>query len=33
MKYYALFKFNDDGLIANLEERCNLADMSKQLDK
>ncbi|TRZ82635.1 MAG: nuclear transport factor 2 family protein [Sediminibacterium sp.] len=32
MKYYAIFKFNDAGLITNLEERCNLADMSKQLD-
>jgi hypothetical protein len=33
MKYYALFKFNDAGLITNLEERCNLADLNKQLDK
>jgi|APCry1669189241_1035207.scaffolds.fasta_scaffold59148_2 hypothetical protein len=33
MKYYAVFKFNDAGLITNLEERCNLADLSKQLDK
>ena len=32
MKYYAIFKFNDAGLITNLEERCNLVDMSKQLD-
>jgi hypothetical protein len=32
MKYYAIFKFNDAGLITNLEERCNLADMGKQLD-
>ena len=33
MKYYAVFKFNDAGLITNLEERCNLADLTKQLDK
>ena len=33
MKYYAVFKFNDEGLITNLEERCNLADLFKQLDK
>ncbi len=33
MKYYAVFKFNDAGLITNLEERCNLADLNKQLDK
>jgi ketosteroid isomerase-like protein len=33
MKYYAILKFNDDGLITNLEERCNLADLSKQLDE
>ncbi len=24
--------YYDDGLITNLEERCNLADMNKQLD-
>ena len=33
MKYYALFEFNDAGLITHLEERCNLADLNKQLDK
>jgi hypothetical protein len=33
MKYYAVFHFNDAGLITGLRERCNVADLTKELDK